>query len=70
MIANQSHSTSTTIKTLGLCSGLAGLFGGLLTGLSKGGGIVPIVVRFALSVAVVAGVPGGAVALVVKLVRG
>lgn len=67
MTEHQSQNVPTTIKTWALRAGLAGLSGGLLTGLSKGGGIVPNAVGFALPVAVVAAVLGAAVALVVKL---
>ena len=48
MTENQSQNLPSTIKKWALRAGLAGLFGGLLTGLSKGGGIVPIADGFAL----------------------
>ena len=54
MTEHQSQNVPTTIKTWALRAGLAGLFGGLLTGLSKSGGIVPIAFGFALPIAVVA----------------
>ena len=68
MTEHQSQNVPTTIKTWALRAGLAGLFGSLLTGLSKGGGIVPIVFGFALPIAMVATVLGPSVEFVVKLV--